>query len=105
MKKINLTQMDKAHLHDLSGQLPPTPNEPALIMFRTTPTDQFNKQTGEPIFKKDYQVNGPEETLFCMLCEAIDMNPQFRKLVEGALRFYQEHDRVHCPWCQAGKGN
>lgn len=59
----------------------------------------------ETIYHKDFSIDGDDSIIFCMLVEAIDTNPQFKKLVEMAIKFHKEHDRDNCPFCNPDKQN
>lgn len=67
------------------------------IHFKATPTGDI--QNGQDVLHKQYHISGEEEAIFCMLCEVIDLNPQFRKMVVQALKFYYTHDKENCPHC------
>jgi hypothetical protein len=59
----------------------------------------------EPIYSKNLDISGDTRVLFHMLCEAIDLNQEFKRLVELALKFNKEHDKENCPFCNPGKKN
>jgi len=74
-----------------------------IILFGE-PTGKETKN-GEREIKYDYLIQGEEVDLFCMLCDIIHKNPEFRKMVTHALKFNKEHDFENCPFCNQGKKN
>lgn len=58
-----------------------------------------------PVFDRTYKMHGDELTLFAMLCDLIDIRPDFKRLVEMALKFNREHDRANCIHCNPAKKN
>lgn len=59
----------------------------------------------EAMFNDSYHVSGERSTLFRLLCDAIDTDPNLKNLMELALKFNKEHDKANCLHCNPDKKN
>lgn len=69
-----------------------------LIELKAIDTGQKGDD-GTPVYQFSYNVIGEPEELFCVLCDAFHIKPEFMELARGAIAFTDQHDPATCEFC------